>query len=213
MTARLKMRIGLLCLTSLGAFPVQAEDKVVSRYSTAGQKLPQCALAKPPVEGMSCTGLAGWTLNIGYPAFGATINFSQGKALSVHHSPRDGKQVDVDDLAGKTTTIEWRGMMRGATFEPHAAIIRVLVQDAAQRQGMIEQGARLPAAKHAQILIVTRLGGEGSCQIAYVDAQANAKPNEMARRAADALGRSTTCPVSSVEIVGAKTPILASYMK
>jgi hypothetical protein len=213
MTVQSRYGVISFILASLMTLPAQAQEAPSVRYTTAGWKLPQCQQASAPVEGFSCKGLAGWSLNVGYPAFGATVSFDHDKSMRPANSPADGRQIYIDDIAGNTSTIEWRGTMRGRAFEPYAAIIRVLVLDAAQRQEMIEQGVLLPLAKRAQILVVTRLGREGACVVAYVDAQANSKPNEMARDAADTLGRSTTCPVASVDIVGTKTSVLTSYMK
>lgn len=197
------------CVTTSSAL---AEDKFVSRYTKAGLSSPDCKQAKGGAEGMSCKGLAGWILNIGYPAFGVTINFTDDKGQRSATSPTQGRQVSFNDLAGRSSTIEWRGAIRNGVFEPHAAILRVLVLDAAQRQAMIETGSQPASASTTQILTVTRLGREGSCLIAYVDAQANPQPNELARSAADRMGPSAKCPVAKVEVWGTRTPVLTGYL-
>lgn len=198
-------------LASLAALPALAQGAPSSRYTRVTLAQPQCRPAPAPVEGFSCAGPAGWTLNVGFPAFGTTLNFSREKGRVSAVSATDGRQVAIDGLAGKTTTIEWRGTTHGSVFEPYAAIIRVLVLDARQRQEMIEQGSPPPSARRAQILMVTRLGREGSCVVAYVDAQANPQPNDLARAAADTAGKATTCPVTHVEIRGTETPVLTGY--
>jgi hypothetical protein len=197
------------CVTTSSAL---AEDKFVSRYTKAGLSSPDCKQAKGGAEGMSCKGLAGWILNVGYPAFGVTINFANEKGQRASTTATQGRQVSVNDLASKSSTIEWRGAMRNGVFEPHAAIVRVLVFDAAQTQSMIEDGSQPASARPTQVLTVTRLGREGSCLIAYVDTQANPKRNDLARSAADSLGPSAKCPVAKVAIWGTKTPVLASYI-
>jgi hypothetical protein len=212
MIAHPRLAIALL-LSALTVVPASAEDASSSRYTKAGSAQPQCQQARAPVEGFSCMGPGGWRLNLGFPAFGATLNFAQeGRNPSVH-APADGRRVDIEDMVGKAATVEWRGTVSGGSFQPYAAIVRVLVLDAAQRRAMIEQGAPVQAPRRAQVLVVTRLGPEGACVVAYVDAQANPKPNEMARAAADTLARSATCPVARVEVLGVKTPVLASHLQ
>ncbi|CAN5260764.1 hypothetical protein BH10PSE8_BH10PSE8_04870 [soil metagenome] len=205
--------VSAFMLAWLAASPALAEGAPSSRYTRVNLEQPQCTSAPAPVEGFSCMGVAGWTLNVGFPAFGATLNFSRHKGRVSAVSPTQGRQVEIDGLAGKTTTIEWRGTTHGSAFEPYAAIIRVLVLDARQRLAMIEQGSPPASARRAQILMVTRLGREGSCVVAYVDAQANPKPNDLARAAADTAGKATTCPVEQVDIRGVETPVLTGYIR
>lgn len=213
MTACRHAVVSTVLLAWLAASPALAQGAPSSRYTRVNIEQPPCKSAPPPVEGFSCVGLAGWTLNVGFPAFGATLNFSRDKGRVSAVSPTDGRQVPIDGLAGKTTTIEWRGTTRGSVFEPYAAIIRVLVLNARQRQEMIEQGSPPPSARRAQILMVTRLGREGSCVVAYVDAQANPQPNDLARAAADTAAKARPCPVEQVEIRGVETPVLSGHIK
>jgi hypothetical protein len=77
--------------------------------------------------------------------------------------------------------------------------------DATQRQEMIESGHPPARPVRSQVLLVYRLGRNGACQIAYVDAGANPNANDLARAAADA---PTTCPVDRVTIPGRSSPIL-----
>ncbi len=200
-------------LAWLAASPALAEDADSSRYTRVDLGQPQCKAARAPVEGFSCSGVSGWTVNVGFPAFGATLSFSRDKGRVLAVSPTLGSEIPIDGLAGKTTTIEWRGTTHGSVFEPYAAITRVLVLDARQRLEMIEQGSPPPSARRTQILMVTRLGREGSCVVAYVDAQANPQPNELARAAADTAGKARPCPVEQVQIRGVETPVLSGYIR
>lgn len=210
----LDQRLGIpqLVLVSLLTYPAQAQSNSTSLYTKAGATLTHCKKANAPVEGFSCTGVAGWALHIGFPAFGATMQFTHDGRSHAVHAPDDGHEVYIEDLASKATTIEWRGIVKEGRFEPYAAIARVLVVDAALRQEMIEQGVPAPSARRAQVLTVFRLGREGSCAIAYVDVQANPKSNELARMAADTQAKTSSCPVGAVKVVGMSTAILRSYM-
>ena len=52
-----------------------------------------------------------------------------------------------------------------------------------------------------QVLVVSQIAEGNSCHIAYIDALANKKANELAREAADKAG-SFDCSTDEVEIVG-----------
>lgn len=197
------------CLAAPSAF---GKDGATSRYTNIDLETPQCRQGLGPAEGISCTGLAGWTVNIGFPAIGATLNFTHGRQRSLAGASGDGRLVAIDGLPGKATKVEWRGVVTNGVFEPYAVIIRVLVLDAAQRQVMIEDGSAAPGTKRSQILILTKLAGETSCVVAYVDAQANPNPNDLARKAADGFPASGSCPIAHVEIIGAPSPVLKSYI-
>jgi hypothetical protein len=202
----------LVALSCLAAPAALGQERPETRYTRFALAPPQCTQAAGQAEGFSCRGLAGWTLDIGFPAFGASLAFVRGKKRMPVLMPLDGRTVPVDGLASQTTTVEWRGVMRKGAFEPHAAIVRVLVLGAAERQAMIESGTPAQGVKRSQVLLVTRLGQEGSCVVAYVDAQANPNPNDLAREAADAVAAGPACPVAKVEIRGAPSPALMSYM-
>lgn len=204
--------MALFALPVLAASAALAQERAESRYTRFTLAPPSCVQAAGPAEGFACQGLAGWTLDIGFPAFGASLAFVRGQKRMPVLMPADGRTVPVDGLVGETTIVEWRGVVRKGDFVPHAAIVRVLVLGAAERQAMIERGMPSPGVKRTQVLRVTRLGPEGSCVVAYVDAQANPKPNDLAREAADAAAGGPACPVAKEEIRGARSPVLTSYM-
>jgi hypothetical protein len=52
------------------------------------------------------------------------------------------------------------------------------------------------------MLAVTRLPPGPVCHVAYVDAQANPNPNELARKAADELARDFKCGTDEVKVIG-----------
>jgi hypothetical protein len=52
------------------------------------------------------------------------------------------------------------------------------------------------------MLAVTRLPPGEVCHVAYVDAQANPNPNELARKAADDLARNFRCGKDEVKVIG-----------
>ena len=90
-----------------------------------------------------------------------------------------------------TNTVEWRS----ANGRPFAIIQRWHIADNADQ----DKNGR-PIAK--PMLAVTRLPPGAVCHVAYVDAQANPNPNELARKAADEFARNFKCGVDEVKVIG-----------
>jgi hypothetical protein len=94
-------------------------------------------------------------------------------------------------------TIEWRvARSPNGTTQPFATILRWSVR-------------LTPAddsAQNSPVLVVTRLGPGGVCQVGYVDARANPDANELARRLADERARNFRCGVDKPDFVGNRPP-------
>lgn len=87
-------------------------------------------------------------------------------------------------------TIEWRVSNVTGGWKPFATIVRYLLDDDENEP-----------VKKRQVLVVTRISEEGTCQVAWVDAKANADANELARKAADEKAAGFDC-AGEPEIVG-----------
>ena len=85
-------------------------------------------------------------------------------------------------------TIEWRVSNREGRWKPFATIIRYRIDAAEGRKG-------------GEVLVVTRVAEGATCQIAYIDALANADANELARQTADRNGFDFNC-AKEPEVVG-----------
>lgn len=88
-------------------------------------------------------------------------------------------------------TIEWR-IVEG---KPFAIIQRWHIADNSD-----EDKSGRPIAK--PMLAVTRLPPGAVCHVAYIDAQANPNPNELARKAADDFARDFKCGTDEVKVIG-----------
>ena len=88
-------------------------------------------------------------------------------------------------------TVEWRA----TAGKPFAIIQRWHIADSTEP----DKNGR-PIAK--PMLAVTRLPPGEVCHVAYVDAQANPNPNELARKAADELARDFKCGKDEVKVIG-----------
>ena len=76
--------------------------------------------------------------------------------------------------------IEWRFDVRNGRRNPYATILRFFID-------------RPDSDTDGQVLIVTRLGGDGVCHIGYVDARALGNANQLARDIADTKAASFIC--------------------
>ena len=90
-----------------------------------------------------------------------------------------------------TNTVEWRAV----NGKPFAIIQRWHIADNSDQ----DKDSR-PIAK--PMLAVTRLPPGEVCHVAYIDAQANPNPNELARKAADELARNFKCGKDEVQVIG-----------
>jgi hypothetical protein len=94
-------------------------------------------------------------------------------------------------------TIEWRlARLRNGTAQPFATILRWNVR--------LDPGD--DSKPNSPVLVVTRLGPGGVCQVGYVDAHANPDANEIARKLADERARSFKCGVDTADFVGNRPP-------
>ena len=84
-------------------------------------------------------------------------------------------------------SIEWRLSNKEGRWKPFATIVHFLTGEEGKPKG--------------DVLVVTRLGEGTTCQIAYVDAVANANAEDLAQQAADEHGFDFDCK-KEPEIVG-----------
>lgn len=88
--------------------------------------------------------------------------------------------------------IEWRLSNVEGGYKPFATILRFFVQRTDASGAEIAEG---------QVLVVTKVAPGATCQVAWVDALANADANALARQAADDLAPDFDC-ANDPEIIG-----------
>ena len=69
--------------------------------------------------------------------------------------------------------------------------------------------AKGPVEPSGRVLVVTRLGPGGVCQVGYVDVGANPDANELARKLADEHARDFRCGKDKRIVLGKTDPDLA----
>jgi hypothetical protein len=117
-----------------------------------------------------------------------------------------GRKAADEPAAGETFpgfndvskgAIEWRlARQPNGAAQPFATILRWNVRMAAADE-------RQP---YSPVLVVTRLGPGGVCQVGYVDARANPDANVLARKLADESARNFRCGNDKPEFVGNGSP-------
>ena len=86
-------------------------------------------------------------------------------------------------------TVEWRiARTADGKARPFATILRWNVVTPDDREK-----ATGPINSTGRVLVVTRLGPDGTCHVGYVDAKANPDANELARKLADEHARTFKC--------------------
>ena len=136
----------------------------------------------------TCPGKAGLVVVISEDDLRETVSVGRNRAAA-HKEP--AAQSWFGPFNSTTNTVEW-GAVNG---KPFAIIQRWHIADNSDQ----DKDSR-PIAK--PMLAVTRLPPGEVCHVAYIDAQANPNPNELARKAADELARNFKCGKDEVQVIG-----------
>jgi hypothetical protein len=135
-----------------------------------------------------CPGKAGLVVSISEDDLRETVSVGRNRAAA---AKEPAAQSWFGPFNSTTNTVEWRAI----DGKPFAIIQRWHIADNSDPD---KEGR--PTAK--PMLAVTRLPPGEVCHVAYVDAQANANPNELARKAADELARNFQCGKDEVHVIG-----------
>lgn len=125
-----------------------------------------------------CKGLPGYPVHVAVN--GQRTYLSAGAEPEKRRAARqtlDALNTAVDARSGHIT-IEWRFVRRGSEARPYAMIVRYAT--------MSDKGK-------GEVLVVSRVGEDESCQVARIDALANIDAMVLARAAADGEARTFDC--------------------
>lgn len=171
----------LLLVASAGAAAAQNQ----SAYTDVD--LDQCLVMHSDDFGSSwaCPGYRGYPVRIAE----GDLRFFVSYGFGAPDQPAAGQTLGPFNTLGPK--IEWRLRNEGGTWRPFATILRYRLDAMEPYPG-------------GEVLVVTQLGdGPGTqCQIAWVDAGANANANELAREAADTLAGDFRCGDSMPRVMG-----------
>jgi hypothetical protein len=135
-----------------------------------------------------CPGKSGLGVLISEDDLRETVSVGRNRAAARKEL---AAQIWFGPFNSTLNTVEWRAV----DGKPFAIIQRWLIADNGDRDKQDR-----PIAK--PMLAVTRLPPGEVCHVAYIDAQANPNPNELARKAADELARQFKCGSDEVKVIG-----------
>jgi hypothetical protein len=135
-----------------------------------------------------CPGKAGLVVLISEDDLRETVSVGRNRAAA---AKEPAAQSWFGPFNSTTHTVEWRAV----NGKPFAIIQRWHIADNSDPD---KEGR--PTAK--PMLAVTTLPPGRVCHVAYIDAQANPNPNELARKAADELARKFECLEDEVHVIG-----------
>lgn len=139
-------------------------------------KIESCATLSEHELGATwkCPGFAG------VPVFVAESDLRFFVSYGANGTEEKAFQVTPPNFNSINETLEWRYETTGGKRMPLATILRFFID----REGQNKRG---------QVLIVTRLGTNSTCHIAYIDARARKNANALARDIADTRSRTFDC--------------------
>ena len=180
--------VAILACTSPGQVSAQSFGSTYT--STAPKDCRQ--IGKPSeLEGSTtrvCPGKAGLVVLIAEDDLREIVSVGRNRDAAAREP---AAQAWFHPFNSSQTIVEWRAV----DAKPFAIIQRWHIADNSDP----DKGGR-PTAK--PMLAVTRLPPGAVCHVAYVDAQANPNPNELARKAADELARNFRCGEDEVHVIG-----------
>lgn len=185
------MAIAALACTTASLICQANAQTFSSSYTSTAPK--DCRMIGKPSEldGSTtrfCPGKAGLGVLISEDDLRETVSVGRNRIAA---AKEPAAQVWFGPFNSTTHTVEWRAV----DGKPFAIIQRWHIADNAD-----EDKSGRPVAK--PMLAVTRLPPGEVCHVAYIDAQANANPNELARKAADELARDFKCGKDQVKVIG-----------
>jgi hypothetical protein len=183
----------LACAAGTVAGPISPANAQTfsSSYTSTAPK--DCRMIGKPSEldgstSRVCPGKAGLVVSISEGDLRETVSVGRNRAAA---EQEPAAQSWFGPFNSTTNTVEWRAV----DGKPFAIIQRWHIADNSDPD---KEGR--PTAK--PMLAVTRLPPGEVCHVAYVDAQANPNPNELARKAADELARNFQCGKDEVQVIG-----------
>jgi len=185
------MPAAALLSAALGLISPACAQTFGSSYTSTAPKDCRVTSARNEVDDSTirtCPGKAGLVVLISEDDLRETVSVGRNRAAA---AKEPAAQVWFGPFNSTEHTVEWRAL----NGKPFAIIQRWHIADSTEP----DKNGR-PIAK--PMLAVTRLPPGPVCHVAYIDAQANPNPNELARKAADELARDFKCGKDEVKVIG-----------
>ena len=176
---------------ALGLISPASAQTFGSSYTSTAPKDCRVASAGTEVDDSTvrtCPGKAGLVVVISEDDLRETVSVGRNRAAA---RKEPAAAVWFGPFNSTEPAVEWRAV----NGKPFAIIQRWHIADVSNE----DKNGR-PIAR--PMLAVTRLPPGQVCHVAYIDAQANPNPNELARKAADELARDFKCGKDEVKVIG-----------
>jgi hypothetical protein len=187
----LKMAVATMLSAGLSLMTPAIAQTFGSAYTSTAPKDCRVTSAGNGVDDSTirvCPGKAGFVVVVSEDDLRETVSVGRSRAAA---DEEPAAQARFGPFNSTTTTVEWRA----ANGKPFAIIQRWHIADTSE-----EDKDGRPIAK--PMLVVTRLPPGSVCHVAYIDAQANPNPNELARKAADQFAHNFDCGKDGVKVIG-----------
>lgn len=164
----------IFAATALLAFAAAAPARAEIQSTYTDVDLNECTVLESTEFGVTwaCPGYKG------YPVWIAEgdLRFFVSYGFGAPDQPAASQTLGPFNTLGPR--IEWRMSNETGDWQPFATILRYITESETYR---------------GEALVVTRLGPDGVCQVAWIDARANPDANQMARDAADTIAPLFAC--------------------
>jgi hypothetical protein len=185
------MAAAMLVCAAFGPILAANAQTFGSSYTSTAPK--DCRIIGKPseIDGSTtqvCPGKSGLVVLVSEGDLRETVSVGRNHTAA---AKEPAAQAWFGPFSSTTNTVEWRAV----DGKPFAIIQRWHIADNSD-----EDKSGRPIAK--PMLAVTRLPPGPVCHVAYIDAQANPNPNELARKAADDLARDFKCGKDEVKVIG-----------
>lgn len=164
-----------------------AVQQVKSLYTSLDLSVCKALADDPRGSARLCEGLPGYPVYVAESDLGTYLSVGPGadKRRAAQQTLKSFNTLF--DKGARRTTVEWRFVVRDQQTVPYATIVRYFTQS---------------ATGNGEVLVVTRVTEDETCQVAYIDALANVDAIVLARKLADTVARSKSCPTEP-EVQGA----------
>ena len=187
----LKIAVAAMLSADLSLMAPASAQTFGSSYTSTAPKDCRVTSAGNEVDDSTirvCPGRAGLVVVVSEDDLRETVSVGRNRAAA---DEEPAAQARFGPFNSTTTTVEWRT----ANGKPFAIIQRWHIADNSD-----EDKDGRPIAN--PMLVVTRLPPGPVCHVAYIDAQANPNPNELARKAADQFAHNFDCGKDEVKVIG-----------
>jgi hypothetical protein len=204
------LRFVVICAMAsqtLGRASASEKARIKSRFTTIELKTCESAKINPDGGAWICKGLSGYPVYVADGRNGGDLRqfVSFGPVGQTRRAATQSTTAfsSIFALKRNRATIEWRFRRVDGRDVPYATIVRFYTTSSAAKGKAADSDGNRGDGNRGEVLIVTKVTPTEACQLALIDARANADAIMLARSAADELTAAFDCKSDQPRIVGA----------